>query len=323
MREFGAESDVFAYVASIWPPVAVATVAVAVVQYRLYDIQLAIRRVVIYGIMALILTVVFAAGARSEPLRSLARLDALVSAGTDDEHTIYLTITETVAEAVRAPGVVLAMHPGPVMESPALSGAESPHALVVPLLHRSERLGELRFSPRTPGESYGRADRALLDQLASQAAALVHGLRRDRDIATLREDAIEAMAAQRTALGRDLHDGLAPLLAGAGLTADALRRGMPERSPDAEEAGRLATRLRNAASEVRQIAHVLQPTGVGTDGLAGRIEDYVASHAAHAEVSLRTAGEAVELVVSDDGRGIVQPYVSGWSSGSRRSRSRR
>ena len=71
--------------------------------------------------------------------------------------------------------------------------------------------------------------------------------------------ALEGMAEQRMSLGRDLHDGLAPLLAGAGLTAEALRRGMPEGSPDAEEAARLASRLRNAATEVRRIAHDLQP----------------------------------------------------------------
>jgi signal transduction histidine kinase len=172
------------------------------------------------------------------------------------------------------------------------------------------------------------------------------------------------MAEQRTALGRDLHDGLARLLAGAGLTADALRRGMPEGSPDAQEAGRLAARLRNAASEVRQIAHDLQPTGAGTAGLAGLVEDYVASlagpslpsvtlhlddlrdqrlpatlelglyrvaleainnvarhaHAASAEVSLRMVGGAVELVMSDDGVGIIQPYVSGLGITSMRSR---
>ncbi len=190
---------------------------------------------------------------------------------------MHRMITQTVAEAVRAPGVVLAMHRGPRVESVALTGAEPTDPVVLPLVHRGERLGELRVGRRTPGERYGRTDRALLDQLASQAAAVVYGLRRDRDIDTVRREAIEAMATQRSTLGRDLHDGLAPLLAGAGLTADALRRGMPAGSTDADEAGRLATRLRNAATEVRRIAHDLQPTGAGQPGLAGLVEDYVAS----------------------------------------------
>ena len=216
-------------------------------------------------------------GARGEPLRSLARLDALVSAGSADEPTAHRMITQAVAEAVRAPGVVLTVHRGPGLEAVALTGAEPTDPVVLPLLHRGEILGELRVDRRTPGERYGRTDRALLDQLASQASALVYGLRRDRDIDSVRREAIEMMAAQRMTLGRDLHDGLAPLLAGSALTADGLRRGMPDGTPDAEEARRLAARLRGAAAEVRHIAHDLQPTGAGTAGLAGFIEDYATS----------------------------------------------
>ncbi|HEY5786593.1 MAG TPA: ATP-binding protein [Microlunatus sp.] len=215
-------------------------------------------------------------GERSEPLRPLARLDALTSAGSADDDQVYRTITEIVAEAVRAPGVTLALHQASQIEVVAGAGDEPNDPVVLPLLHRGERLGELRVAPRTPGEPYGRHDRALLDQLASQAAALVYGQRRDTDIATLRREAIEALIEQRMSLGRDLHDGLAPLLAGAGLTADALRRGMPQDSPDAADAARLATRLRTAASEVRRIAHDLQPTP-DTPHLTAVIMDYVAS----------------------------------------------
>lgn len=215
-------------------------------------------------------------GERSEPLRPLARLDALTSAGTADDLEVYRTITDIVAEAVRAPGVSLALHQASEIDVVACTGDEPIDPVLLPLLHRGERLGELRVAARTPGEPYGRGDQALLDQLASQAAALVYGQRRDTDIATLRSEAIEALVEQRVALGRDLHDGLAPLLAGAGLTADALRRGMPPGSPDAADAARLATRLRTAASEVRRIAHDLQPTP-DTPHLTAVILDFVAS----------------------------------------------
>ena len=42
--------------------------------------------------------------------------------------------------------------------------------------------------------------------------------------------------------------------------------------------------------------------------------------AAHAEVSLRRAGADLVLRVSDDGRGIAQPYVAGLGITSMRSR---
>ena len=272
-------------------------------------------------------------------------------------------ITETVAEAVRAPGVSLALHQASEIDVVAGTGDEPNNPFVLPLLHRGERLGELRVAPRTPGEPYGRDDRALLDQLASQAAALVYGQRRDTDIATLRSEAIEALVEQRVALGRDLHDGLAPLLAGAGLTADALRRGMAPGTPDAADAARLATRLRTAASEVRRIAHDLQPAQ-DTPHLTAVIMDYVAAvrgpgspdftvelgedgdadlpattelglsrvaleaitnvvrhaHARSGEISLRRREHEFELVVTDDGVGIAQPYVSGIGITSMRSR---
>ncbi len=54
---------------------------------------------------------------------------------------------------------------------------------MLPLIYRGERLGEMRVSPRTPGEPYGRIDRALLDQLANQTSALVYALRRDAESA--------------------------------------------------------------------------------------------------------------------------------------------
>ena len=214
-------------------------------------------------------------GDRSEPLRSLARLDAL-SAGKADEPAIYQMITATVAEAVRAPGVSLALHQAPMITVVACTAAEPEDPLVLALLHRGERLGELRVAARTPGEPYGRGDRELLDQLSSQAAALVYGLRRDTDIDALRREAMEALVAQRMELGRDLHDGLGPLLAGAGLTADALRRGMSAGSSDADEAARLAVRLRTAASEVRRISHDLQPSGE-LPHLSSVILDYAGS----------------------------------------------
>ena len=44
------------------------------------------------------------------------------------------------------------------------------------------------------------------------------------------------------------------------------------------------------------------------------------AHAAHAHVSLHLVDDGLELVVSDDGVGIGQPYVSGLGITSMRSR---
>ena len=114
--------------------------------------------------------------------------------------------------------------------------------------------------------------------------------------------ALEGMTEQRMMLGRDLHDGLAPLLAGAGLTAEALRRGMPDGSPDAEEAARLASRLRNAATEVRRIAHDLQPAGTDAAGLTGLIRDHIASLTGPAVPAFTVDLEDLDTGPAGDGR---------------------
>lgn len=303
-------------------------------------------------------------GERGEPLRVLGRLDQMVTSSRSDEPTVYATIAETVMEAVRSSGAGVLLYRAGALEPVGSAGVVGDEPLVLPLVHRGERLGELRVAARTPGEAYGRPDRELLDQIAGQTAAISYGLRRDRDIDQLRTMALEGMAEQRMQLGRDLHDGLAPLLAGAGLTAEALRRGMSDGSADADEAARLAARLRTAATEVRQIAHDLQPTGTGTAGLTGVIRDHVASltgpdlpsftvdlddlddqtlpatvelevsrvaleavtnvvrhaHARHAHVSVKIMDGPLELVVSDDGVGIGQPYLAGLGITSMRAR---
>ena len=169
-------------------------------------------------------------GERGEPLRVLARLDQLVATGRSEEQAVFTSVAETVMAAMRSPGAAVLLYRVGTLEPVGAAGVagDDPLVLVLALVHRGERLGELRVAPRTPGEAYGRADRALLDQIAAQTAAISYGLRRDHDIDDLRKMALEGMAEQRMSLGRDLHDELAPLLAGAGLTAEALRRGMPE-----------------------------------------------------------------------------------------------
>jgi signal transduction histidine kinase len=88
---------------------------------------------------------------------------------------------------------------------------------------------------------------------------------------------LEAVAEERARLGRDLHDGIAPLLAGAGLTAEALRKGMTPGTADEQDAERLAVRLRNAATEIRRLAHDLQSTPVDNRGVEAALKDYIAT----------------------------------------------
>jgi signal transduction histidine kinase len=233
----------------------------------------------------------------------------------------------------------------------AAVGQPAAEPVVVPLVHLGERLGELRVSRRTEGEAFNSADRQLLDQLARQAAALVYGQRRDRELAAARRQTVDAVAEERFRLGRDLHDGLAPLLAGAGLSADALRRSFAPGSSDEHDAARLAALLRRTASDTRRMAYDLQPVDSHAD-IGADLTEYLASlksadtpafstaidvdelpvsiaqnaylvlleainnivrhaHASSATITVTSNSEALQLEVADDGVGLEQPYVSG------------
>ena len=313
-------------VAIVWPLAVVAIISVAVLQHHLFDIRVVVRRIVVYGALTGLITVLFVGvysavlagastqvgdvrvrwvaglaaaagvvllaeparrrlaallearflGARHDPLRALARLRDRVVDGAADDTAVLQAVAETVAAAVRSPSVAVAVHRGPELETVASTGEAEERPLVRPLLYRGERLGELRVCHRTPGESYGHADIALLDQLAHQTAALVYGLRRDTELAQLRRESLQAVAEVQTRVGRDLHDGIAPLLAGAGLSAEALRLGMGPGTDDEREAEQLASRLRSASSQVRQLAHDLHLDGA-TDG---SLEDDLRRHLA-------------------------------------------
>jgi hypothetical protein len=185
-------------IVALWPLAVVIAIAVAVLQYHLYDVRLVIRRVVVYGGLTVALTALFVGvyfavlaalsgevvavryrwvavvvavgavlaaepllrriqirlerrflGERGDPLGVLARLHAALSNGDEDDNTVYATITRTVAQAVRSPSVALALHREPQIETVSVTGMEQDAALVLPLVYRGERLGEMRVGPRT------------------------------------------------------------------------------------------------------------------------------------------------------------------------------
>ena len=99
-------------------------------------------------------------GERGEPLRVLARLDRMVATGRTEEPAVFAAVAETVMAAMRSPGAAVLLYRAGVLERVGSAGVEGDDPLVLPLLHRGERLGELRVATRTPGEAYGRPDRS-------------------------------------------------------------------------------------------------------------------------------------------------------------------
>jgi signal transduction histidine kinase len=210
-------------------------------------------------------------------------------------------------------------------------------------------------------------DLALLSDLASHAGGAIHSLqlttslrRGAEDLQLARERLVLTREEERRRLRRDLHDGLAPTLAAAGLTA-ATARDLVRRDPaTAEEVlGTLQHNLRAAVADIRTLVDELRPPALelglmtaikeravelgqvvdvrvdGPDSLpalpaAVEVAAYricqealmnVLKHADAHHVQVRVrAGDLLTLEIQDDGVGLTGVGTNGIGLGSMRER---
>lgn len=214
------------------------------------------------------------AGSGADPVDVLERLQTQLTLSSDRD--MLQTIVETIVSAVAADGVSLIVHGGETDGLSTTVGSVDRDATITPLVYRGEQLGEVRLSWRRE-RADDRTAHLLVERLLHEAAAIVYEMRRDAELTAARRDASRVAADVRARVGRDLHDGIAPLLAGAGLAAEALRRGMVAGSADEASAAKLAERLRAAAGEVRRVAHDLRPENLDSLGLDAAIEHYISA----------------------------------------------
>jgi signal transduction histidine kinase len=307
-------------------------VALGVLRYRLLGIDVIVRRTLLYGaltalvvldfavvtwvvrrlvgsdrgadlVAALLVTAVlgpartavqrvvdrFVYGDRQDPLRAFDRL-AREAASTD----ALTDVLAAVAQGLRLPAAELHGADGLVA-----SWGEVATSSVVPLVVAGERVGELRVAPRRGEPELPAADQRLLEALAPLLGLVVRSTRLAQELAAERQRVLDATAAERSRLRRDLHDGLGPSLTGIGLGLEAAQSADPERS----EA--ILARLREEASaslvEVRRIIDDLRPSALDAQDLLGLVRQ----KAAHL-----TSTTPVRVVVDAPGAlGPLAPHV--------------
>jgi two-component system, NarL family, sensor kinase len=237
-----------------------AAVAVAVLRYRLYDIDVFVNRALVYTVTTtLLLGVYVAVVATSAGLFDLSTAGAVVATGVvavafvPARAYIQRLVNRWLygdrgdpAEALDRLGMRLDHLGQPdglldVLVSTIMEALRVPYLAVVatdgasaaagrrigvptqvPLVDRGVTVGTLEVGPRRPREALSRDDERLVDLLARQAAVVLHADQLQRDVSRSQFRLVAAVEDERRRLRRDLHDGLGPTLAGIALNAETI-----------------------------------------------------------------------------------------------------
>jgi two-component system, NarL family, sensor kinase len=146
----------------------------------------------------------------------------------------------------------------------------------IPLEHEGQRVGALVVSPRTGEQTLGAADRRVLEVLAAPVAVALHAVLLSQELQRSRERLVAAREEERRRLRRDLHDGLGPILTAVTLKADAARSVLAA-APDRADGLLAEVRgdAKQAIGDLRRIIYDLRPAPLDELGLLGALGEQV------------------------------------------------
>jgi signal transduction histidine kinase len=290
-------------------------IAVGVVRHRLLDLQVVVRRALLFVALTGLVVGVFVATTTvlsgiadgdGLPVAVSAALVAVLLTPARDrlqrgvDRLVYGDRRDPV-RAVAGLGRDVARHDDAALVPQVLSAVReavrSPHvALLAPddavvagsgtvsagsalrleLRVSGRDVGALLVAPRTPRDGWSRADRELLDLLSAQVALVVHAAQLYDDLAESRDRVLGATAQERQRLRAELHDGLGPALSGIALGLEAAEVSL---ATDRARAGALVARLREetqaAGREVRRLVEGLRPVALENTDLAAAVRTFL------------------------------------------------
>ncbi len=140
-------------------------------------------------------------------------------------------------------------------------------------------VGRLHVGLRSRNERWTPQQESAVEEVAARAGTLAYAADLVGDVARSRGRIVAAREEERRRLRADLHDGVAPALAGTALQLDSLaRRLRPLDDELAERAVRLRDGLRAGVGELRAVVHGLRPPVLDQLGLAGAVRQLVQGH---------------------------------------------
>jgi len=212
-------------------------------------------------------------GERDDPYAVVSRLGQRLEATLAPEDVLS-TIVGTVREALKLPYVAISLRGKDAPRVAASVGKRAEKPLCLPLTYQGEPVGELLLGARAPGETFGPADRRLLEGLTRQAGVAIHAVRLTNELQRSRERLVATREEERRRIRRDLHDGLGPALSSAMLKLGAARRLLPFDSPADDLIVEVRNDMRATVADVRRLVYDLRPPALDQLGLVLAIRDY-------------------------------------------------
>lgn len=294
------------------PPVAI---AISMLRHQLFDVELTLSRTVAFGLItaagvAAYVVLVYGVDAVTPGSRwgvLLVAVVALVAAVARDRvqevvdrrlfgnrHNAYAVVADVGRRVAAASQPVDALQrlvdglreslrlPYAAFVSDGLtvtSGAPVHGSRLVPVRALGSEVGQLHVGLRAPRERWTEQQESAVDEVAARAGTLAYAAELVGDVARSRGRIVAAREEERRRLRADLHDGVAPALAGTALQLDSLaRRIRPLDEALAERAVQLRDGLRAGVGELRALVHGLRPPVLDQLGLAGAVRQLVSGH---------------------------------------------
>lgn len=269
----------------------VASIAVAVLRYRLWELGLVLRRTLVYALLSTLLVVAYVGlvlalrqvitadlvpellvtalvAIAALPLRTVLQraVDRLMFGDRRDPYALVRSLglrtadgtgpalpgaLGELAEGLRLPGAAIVLADG---SGSAIHGSLDVEGARIPLTHHGIRVAELIVARRHPAEPLSRADLRVLGDVAGHLAATVQSDVLDEAVRRSQARLVGAREAERARLRRDLHDEMGPLLGAVGLRVRAARNLLAVAEPPLE---RIEAALDAAAADVgRALAEI-------------------------------------------------------------------
>jgi two-component system NarL family sensor kinase len=287
----------------------------AVLRYRLFDIQVILRRSLVYGLLSAVLVLgALSAGAvlklfgwPVDPVAFAAvvpvtlvvlsvgrRLRRVVGrrvfGDRDDPYEVLRQLADTL-ESTSSPQAVLDHVTHTLARTLRLTyvaievsgGYTSSHGrpsvapATIPLLYQDEHNGRLVLDAGPLHEPFGERDRRLLDGVARQVGVIAHNLVLGDRLRHSLSRTITALEEERRRMRRDIHDGLGPTLASVTMRLELARSLMHS---DPATAGVVFDGLvqthHHALRDVRRLIDGLRPPVLDQLGLVPAVRERAA-----------------------------------------------